>query len=327
VTGRRSASALFLALCTVLIAGVAWAQPRVPLIAVLMHGSESADTRRLDALREGLRELGYQEKRNFRMEVRWSDNREERLLALARELLAFKPDVIVAAPVIASRAVHRETRTIPIVMAGGAGAQRSGMIANIARPGGNVTGVTSQGDELTTKLFELVREFAPQARRVMALSSGRGAADADVRAQSRAAAKAYGLTLIEATAESPAQLSLLEERCARERCEALVTLNDPILFHFRADVVALVARLRIPAAYANMRYAEDGGLIGYSTDTSQLARRAATYVDKILKGAKPGDLPVELPTKFEMVVNRKAAKSLGLEIPQSILVRADRVIE
>jgi putative ABC transport system substrate-binding protein len=324
---RRAAFALLFALCSALAAGDASAQPRVPLIVVLMHGTESVVRPRLEALRGGLRELGYREGQNYRMEVRWSGSRVERLPELARELLGLKPDVAVAQPVLAAQAFHRESKTIPIVMAGGAGAQRVGLIASLARPGGNVTGLTNQGDELTTKLFELLQEIAPRAKRVVALSSGLGAAELDVRAGSRAAAKAYGLTLIEAFADSPSQLPPLAERCARERCEALVSLLDPNLSSFRSEVVALAARLRIPAAYPINEFAVDGGLISYSTDILQLARRAAAYVDKILKGAKPGDLPVEQPTKFELVVNQKTAKALGLKIPQSIPMRADRVIE
>ena len=192
----RGAFALLFALCAALAASDASAQPRMALIVVLMHGTESVIRPRLDALRGGLRELGYHEKQDYRMEVRWSDNRVERLPELARELLGFKPDVAVAQPVLAAQAFHRESKTIPIVMAGGAGAQRVGLIASLARPGGNVTGLTNQGDELTPKLFELLREFAPLAKRVVALSSGLGAAEMDVRAGSRAAAKAYGLTLI-----------------------------------------------------------------------------------------------------------------------------------
>jgi putative ABC transport system substrate-binding protein len=323
----RSAFALLFALCAILTASGASSQPRMPLIVVLIHGTENAIRPRLDALRGGLRELGYHEKQDYRMEVRWSDNRVERLPQLARDLLGFKPDVVVAGPVIAARAFHRESKTIPIVMTGGAGAQRVGLIASLARPGGNVTGLTNQGDELTPKLFELLRELAPLAKRVLVLSSGLGAAEPDVRAGSRVAAKAYGLTLIEAFAESPSQLPLLAGRCARERCEALVSLLDPNLTNIRGDVIALAAGLRIPAVYPNINFAEGGGLISYSTDILQMARRAATYVDKILKGAKPKDLPVERPTKFELVVNQTTAKTLGLKIPESILVRADRVIE
>ena len=323
----RAAYALLLALCAALAAGGASAQPRMPLIVVLLHGTESATRPRLEALREGLRELGYREGQNYRMEVRWSSNRVERLPELARELLGLKPDVAATNLVLPAQAFHRESKTIPIVMTGGAGAQRVGLIASLARPGGNVTGVTNQGDELTTKLFELLQEIAPRAKRVVVLSSGLGTAELDGRAGSRAAAKVYGMTLVDAFAESASQLPPLAERCARERCEALVALLDPNLASFRGEVVALAARLRIPAVYPLIAFAEEGGLIAYSADLQQLTRRAAVYVDKILKGAKPGDLPIERPTKFELVVNQKTAKALGLKIPPSILVRIDRVIE
>jgi putative ABC transport system substrate-binding protein len=309
------------------VAGLACAQPPTPLVVVLMHGAESVARPRLEALREGMQELGYREKQNYRLEVRYSDNRVERLPALARELLALKPQVAVANIVLPAQALHRESKTLPIVMAGGAGAHNLGLIADLARPGGNVTGVTNQGDELTTKLFELLQQLAPGARRVLAISSGLGAAEPDVRAASRAAAKAYGLTLIEAYAESASQLPAIAERCGRERCEAMVSLLDPNLFSFRSDVVALAARLRIPAVYPNNEFTVDGGLISYSADTVQLSRRAAVYVDKILKGARPGDLPIERPTRFELMVNRSTAKALGLSVPQSILLRADRVFE
>ena len=328
---RRAALA---ALCALAAAAVpaavpaaAWAQPRVPLIAVLVHAKESRDLGRLEALREGLRGLGYVEGRNYRMEVRWSENEVERLPALARELLAMKPDVAVCAPVLAAQALHRESKTVPIVMASGAGAQGFGLIASLARPGGNVTGLTNQGDELTTKHFQLLKEIAPRAKRVVTLSSGLGSVEGETRSASRAAAKAYGMTLIEAWADAPEKLSPLPARCERERCEALVVLLDPNVGSFRAEIIALAAKLRIPAAYPDLRFAEEGGLVAYSVDARQLWRRAASYVDKILKGARPGDLPVEQPTKFELVVNLKTAKALRITIPQSMLLRADRMIE
>jgi putative ABC transport system substrate-binding protein len=171
---RRARFVLLLALCAVLMAGGASAQPRVPLIVVLIHGTESATRPRLEALRNGLRELGYSERPSYQIEVRWSGNRVDRLPELVRELLGLKPDVAVATAVIAAQAFHRESKTIPIVMAGGAGAQRVGLIASLAHPGGNVTGVINQGDELTSKLFELLQEIAPRAKRVVALSSGLG---------------------------------------------------------------------------------------------------------------------------------------------------------
>jgi putative ABC transport system substrate-binding protein len=308
-------------------AGAALAQPRQPLIVVLMHGKESALRSRVDVLTEGLRELGYVEGRNYRMEVRWSDNQVDRLPALARELLAKKPDVAVGAPVLSAQALHRESRTVPIVLANGAGAQRLGLIASLSHPGGNVTGLENQLDGLSAKQLEFLKEIAPNAKRVMTLSSGRGAAEPDVREGSRTAAKAYGMTLIEALADSPAKLAEVSALCERERCEGLVVLLDPNVTSFRSEVIAMAARLRIPSVYPTLEFADEGGLIAYSTDVHPLFRRAATYVDRILKGAKPGDLPVERPTKFELVINLKTAQALGIKIPPSLLLRADRLIE
>ena len=324
---RRDSIAAWLALAAALAVGVAFAQPRLPLIGVLVHGTEGANRVRLDALRDGLRELGYVDGRTCRIQVRWGENQIDRLPGLAREILALKPDVVVTSPVLGARALHRESKTVPIVMASGSGALRFGLIASLARPGGNVTGLTNQGDELTSKHFELLREIAPQAKRVITLSSGLGAAEGDVRADSRSAAKSYGMSLIEAIAEAPEKLSALSARCERERCDGLVVLLDPNVFNFRKEIIAFAEKLRIPAIYPGVEFAEDGGLVAYSADARQLWRRAATYVDKILKGAKPADLPIEQPTRFELVVNLKTAKALGARIPQSVMLRADRVIE
>ena len=318
---------MVLGLGTAFTGGAALAQPRQPLIVVLMHGKESALRSRVDGLTEGLRELGYVEGRHYRMEVRWSDNQVDRLPALARELLAKKPDVAVGAPVLAAQALHRESRTVPIVIANGAGAQRLGLIASLAHPGGNVTGIENQLDELSAKQFEFLKEIVPNAKRVMTLSSGLGAAEPDVREGSRTAAKIYGITLIEALADSPAKLAQVSTVYERERCEALVVLLDPNVSSFRSEVIAMAASLRIPSVYPTLEYADDGGLIAYATDFGPLFRRAATYVDRILKGAKPGDLPVERPTKFELVINLKTAQTLGIKIPPSVLLRADRLIE
>lgn len=324
---RRYALAKLVAFGAALVESAALAQPRLPLVVVLMHGTASAFPGRLEALIEGLRELGYVEGRNYLMEVRWSDNHVDRLPALARELLAKQPDVAVCSPVLSAQALYRESKTVPIVMASGAGAQRFGLIASLARPGGNVTGIQNQLDELSAKQFEFLREIAPHARRVMTLSSGLGAAEPDVRQGSRSAAKAYGMTLIEALADMPAKLAQVSAVCERERCEALVVLLDPNLQSFRSEVVTMAARLRIPAVYPTLEYADEGGLLAYSTEARSLFRRAASYVDRILKGAQPADLPVEQPTKFEMRVNLKTARTLGISIPQSILLRADQLID
>jgi putative ABC transport system substrate-binding protein len=326
---RRQALAAWVVLAAGAVHDKSTAQTetRLPLIVVLMHGKESAYPGRLPALIEGLRELGYVEGRNYRMETRWSDNQVDRLPALARELRARQPDVAVCSPVLSAQALHRESKTLPIVMASGAGAQRVGLIASLARPGGNVTGIQNQLDELAAKKIELLREIAPSATRVMTLSSGLGAAEPDVRQGSRAAAKVYGMTLFEALADTPAKLAQVAVAGQRERCDSLVVLIDPNLQSFRSEVIAMAARLRIPAVYPTLEYADDGGLLAYSTEPGSLFRRAASFVDRILKGAKPADLPVEQPTKFEMRVNLKTARTLGIVVPQSILLRADLLIE
>ena len=302
-------------------------QPGTPLIAALLHGKQSVVQPRLDALRDGLRDLGHVEGRNYRIEVRYSDNVADRLPGLARELLNLKPAVAVAGTVIAGQALHRESKTVPIVMISGAGAQRAGMIASLARPGGNVTGVTNQLDEVSAKQLEMLKEIAPRVRRVLALSSGQSAAEEDVRSGVRAAAKAYGLTVIDALADTPDKLVQVAARCVSEQCDALLVLLDPTLGNFKAEVIAMAARLRIPAAYPGLEYANEGGLLAFTTDSNKLARRAAYHVDKILKGAKPADLPMERPTHFELVINTRTARSLGLTIPPALLARADRLIE
>jgi putative ABC transport system substrate-binding protein len=310
-----------------LVALPAFAQPTPPLVAVLLHGTEDFNRERLGGFRAGLRELGYIEGKTIRIEVRWSDAQADRLAPLARELLALKPALIVTAPVLSAQAAFRETKTVPIVMASGSGALRAGLIASMAHPGGNVTGVTNQGDDLTQKHFELLNEIAPRAKRVIALSSGQGVVEPDIRSQSRAAAKKYGMTLIEAWADTPAKVRELNDRCVKERCEAMVILLDPTIGSLSAELAAVAAKLKLPSVFYSHEFVQDGGLISYSVDFKKLFARSATYVDKILKGAKPADLPIEQPTTFDLTVNRKTAKTLGLRLPNSILVRADKVIE
>ena len=303
------------------------AQARPPLVAVLNTGNEETTRSNLDAFRGAMRKLGYEENVSYRVAVRWSNASIQRLPELARELVALGPDVAVAHQVVAAQALHRESTSMPIVMAGGSGALQTGLVQSLARPGGEVTGLLNLSDELTGKLFELMHEVAPRATRVVALSSGRGVVEAEVRAQSRAAAKALGMTLVDAVAESSAQLAAIAERCSREHCEAMVSLPDPTLSSFAEAVTALAASVRIPAVYSNTAFSTVGGLVSYSADFLEISRRAAVYVDKILKGAKPADLPIERPTKFELVVNLKTAQSLGIKVPQALLLRADRVID
>jgi putative ABC transport system substrate-binding protein len=212
-------------------------------------------------------------------------------------------------------------------MGNGAGALAIGLIASMARPGGNVTGLTNQGSDLTQKHFELLSEIAPRVKRVMTLSSGQALVEGDIRSQSRAAGRMYGMTLIEAWADTPEKVRQLRERCVKERCEAMVVLLDPTVASLGPELGELATRLKIPSVFFSYEFVREGGLMSYSVDFRRLFARAATYVDKILKGAKPADLPVEQPTKFELVLNMNVAKELGLKVPNSILVRADKVIE
>ena len=282
---RRQTLASLVAWVAVCAQSGALAQPRLPLIVVLMHGRESALPGRLEALVEGLRERGYLEGQSYRLEVRWSDNHVDRLPALARELLAKQPDVAVCSPVLSAQALHRESKTVPIVMASGAGALRLGLIASLARPGGNVTGIHNQLDELAAKQLEFLREIAPNAKRVMTLSSGLGAAEPDVRQGSRAAATAYGMTLIEAWADMPAKLAQVSALCERERCEGLVVLLDPSVQSFRAEVITMAAKLRIPAVYPTLEYADDGGLLAYSTDARALRMMTGVGSSRSMRSA------------------------------------------
>ena len=330
MTSRQRFVRLLTALIALLVTAMlssAHAQSKPPLIGVLLHGTQSFNGERLEGLREGFRDLGYVEGKTIRLEVRWTDNQVDRLTPLARELLSLKPAVVVAAPVISAQAFARETKTVPVVMGSGAGALRVGLIASMAHPGGNVTGVTNQGDELTQKHFELLQEIAPRVKRVLTLSSGQGIVEADIRSQSRAAARNYGMTLIEAWVDTSEKVRQLHARCVKERCEAMVALLDPTVTSLRAELIELTTKLKLPSVFYTDEFVRDGGLISYSVDFRKLFARAATYVDKILKGAKPADLPVEQPTKFELMVNIKVAKALGLKVPNSILVRADKVIE
>ncbi len=212
-------------------------------------------------------------------------------------------------------------------MANGAGALQVGIVQSLAHPGGNVTGVTNQGDDLTQKQMELLKMIAPGISGIAFLTTGKSFVYEDQKRQAMQAAKALKLTFFEVRVGTPADLNRLASACGKGGCQALLMATDPIITNWRAQVYEWAERLRLPAVYPSPGYAKEGGLIGYGANPEVLFRRAATYVDEILKGAKPGDLPIEQPTKFDLVVNLKAAKAIGITIPQSVLVRADEVIQ
>jgi putative ABC transport system substrate-binding protein len=300
---------------------------RVFRIGVLIDAPESMQHTRLEAFRAGLQELGYIEGKNLSLSVRWNVGSSERLPDLADELLREKPDVLVAAPVFAAAAAYKRTHTVPIVMAFGAGALQIGIVQSLAHPGGNVTGVTNQNEDLTQKQVELLKTIAPGISAIAFLTTGKSFIYEDQKRQAMQAADALKLRFFEVRVETPADIEKLASACGKGGCEALLVAADPIITNWRVQVFQWAERLRLPAVYPVPSYAKEGGLMGYGANPEAQFRRAAAYVDKILKGANPGDLPIEQPTKFELVVNLNAAKAIGITIPQSLLLRADEVIQ
>jgi len=290
----------------------------------------AGDPRGMEPFRQGLHELGYVEGRNVVVEVRDAERKLERLPALAAELVTLQVEVIVAPAVVAAQAAHRATKTIPIVFAGVADPVTDGLVASLARPGGNVTGLSNLSPELGGKRLELLKQAVPGIVRIAILwqpGSGMERTDRDTLKQAEVAARALGLQLQFVEARSPADFDKAFAEIARERAEALSLFGTPMFFVERVRLVQMVARSRLPTVFSSRWFVDVGGLMSYGASLNDLIRRSATYVDKILKGAKPADLPVEQPTKFELVINLKAAQALGITIPQSLLWRADEVIQ
>ena len=283
-----------------------------------------------EAFRQGLRDLGYVEGRNVVIEYRDAEGKLERLPALAAELVALKVDVIVAASTLAALAAKQATRTLPIVFAAAADPVASGLVTSLARPGGNVTGLSNLAPELVGKRLELLKQAVPGVSRVAVLWQP-GAlgerTEKDMLKGAEVAARALGVRLQFVEARGPADFDRAFSDMTRARAGALTVLPSAMFFSERRRLVDLAAKNRLPAVYPWREFVDAGGLMSYGPNLADLFRRAATYVDKILKGAKPGDLPVEQPTKFELVINLKTAKALGLTIPPSVLARADQVIE
>lgn len=290
--------------------------------------SPTAPGPRNEAFLLGLRELGYVEGRNVHTELRFAEGRPERLLGLVEELIGLKVDVLVVGATIGARAAKKATTTIPIVFAGSSDPVAGGIVSNLARPGGNITGFSlAYGKRFAGKWLELLKEVAPEASHFAALwSSSNASAVRFVNAlQSAAQTLKVSLDVHHAT-----NLSELDEALAvigRGRARGLIVNPSPFAATNRRKLVQFAASKHLPAVYFSEQFAEAGGLMSYGPNIPRVYRRAASYVDKILKGAKPGDLPVENPTKFDLVINLKTAKALGITIPPSIMLRADRVIE
>ena len=305
------------------------AQPstKVPRIGVLYTGTPSTASPSLEAFRQGLREHGYVEGRNIVVEQRYGDGKLERLTELAAELVRLKVDVIVTPTDEAIAAVKRQTQTIPIVMTASTDPVGTGFVSSLARPGGNVTGFTSIFPELSAKKLELLREVVPELSRVAIMWNP------DVRGAlleykaTEEAARAMRLQLQSVEVSRADDISRAFSALATGRAEALIVAPSTLTLDNRSQIASLAQTNRLPAIYGGKAFADAGGLMAYGSSLTERWRRAATYVDKILKGAKPGDLPVEQPTKFELVINMKTAKALGLTLPPSLLRRADDVIQ
>jgi ABC-type uncharacterized transport system substrate-binding protein len=295
-------------------------------IGFLSTPSSSVISARIEAFRQGLRELGYVERKNIVIEYRHAEGQVDRLPALAAELVRLKLDAIVTSGPQPVRPMREATATIPIVFAFDDDPVGSGFVASLARAGGNITGLSTQGAELIGKQLALLKEIIPKLSRVAILGSSTrpGTAQAFMEAQLAAPALSVQLQYLEVA--DPKDIEIAFQAATQKRTDAVVILGSPLLNSHRAQIVELAAKSRLPATYSRPEYVEDGGLMTYGANINDLFRRAATYVDKILKGAKPADLPVEQPKKFEFIINLRAAKQIGLTIPPNVLARADRVI-
>jgi putative ABC transport system substrate-binding protein len=328
-TRRRLVLALLAGALAAPLASFAQQPAKIARIGFLSPASPAGgwDTR-LQAFRDGLRELGYVEGKNLQLEVRWGEGKLERLPTLAAELVQLKVDVIVAASSPSVVAASHATRTIPIVMPLSSDPVGDGLVASLARPGGNITGLSVMSPELGEKRIQLLKEMYPKVSHAMAVLWNPDYVGMRARfEQARVAAPAVGLTVRSVEVRDTRELDAAFEAIAREHPEALLLLVDPLTLSQRSRIVEFAAEQRLPAIYETRDFVDVGGLISYGPNGLEQFRRAATYVDKILRGAKPADLPIEQPTKFELVINMRAAKALGIKIPESILLRADKVIE
>jgi putative tryptophan/tyrosine transport system substrate-binding protein len=305
-------------------------QPKagVPRIGYLGNSSPSLESDLVDAFRQGLGEFGYTEGQNITIEYRWAEGKYDRFPDLVADLVRLKVDVIVTAGTPGALAAKQATKTIPIVMAVAADAVGAGLVASLARPGGNVTGSTTIAQELEGKRLELLREVVPRLSRVAVLWNPANPVQPIILKQTQLAAPALYLRLEPIVGVSGVrELEGAFATISRVRPDALILLADRFLLAERTRIVEFAAKRRLPTMYPYREMVKAGGLMSYSPSYPDLFRRAATYVDKILRGAKPADLPVEQPTKLELVINLKTARALGLTIPPSLLQRADQVIE
>ena len=327
-TRRRIVLALMAGALAAPLASFAPQPAKIARIGFLLAASSQGNETQLQAFRDGLRDLGYVEGKNFQLEVRWGEGKLERLPALAAELVQLKVDIIVAASSPSVVAARQATRTIPIVMPFSSDPVGDGLVASLAHPGGNITGLSIMSAELGEKRIQLLKEMFPKVAHAMDVLWNPDYVGMRARfEQARTAAPAVGLNVRSVEVRDTRELDAAFEAIVRERPEALLLLVDPFTRSQRSRIVEFAAEQRLPAIYESSDFVDAGGLISYGPNIFNQFRRAASYVDKILRGAKPADLPIEQPTTFELVINMRAAKALGIKFPDSILLRADRVIE
>ncbi len=282
---------------------------------------------RFEALRQGLRELGYIDGENMRFEVRWGEGKLERMPALAAELVRLKPDIIVAASSPAVLAARQATRTIPIVMPVSSDPVAEGLVASLAHPGGNITGLSMMAPELGAKRMQLLRQVLPQRSRAVAVMWNPAYKGMGARFQeAKLAGPNVGVDVRSIEVSDSREMEAAFDAVSRDPPDGLLLLADPLTVSMRARIVEFAREKRLPAIYETREFVEAGGLISYGPNLLGMYRRTAYYVDRILKGAKPGDLPIEQPVKIELLVNLNTARALGITIPQSILLNADQVI-
>ena len=327
---RREFSTLLGAAAT---ASTVWPSPlsaqqkATPVIGYLGGSAPGPSAANLAALRQVLSETGYVEGQNLTIEYRWAEGRVDRLPKLAADLVGRKVDVIVAAGDPPAHAAKNATSTIPIVFFAGADPVRQGLVASLARPGGNLTGVSFFVLALHPKRFELLRELVPQAGDVALLMNPRVPVLEDIVRETQEAARAQGMRLHILNASTESEIDAAFAALVQRQADALLVASDPLFFNRREQIVALVARHAVPAIYDLREFVAAGGLISYGTNFPAVVRQVGIYTGKILKGAKPADLPIPQPTTFELVINLKAAKALGIEVPLTLRARADEVIE
>ena len=306
-----------------------WAQQskKIPRVGWLSGGDSNSSRSQVEGFRQGLRELGYVEGQNILLDYRWAEGKSDRYRALIGELVHLGADVIVTWGTQATLAAKQATHTIPIVAGGAGDLIGAGLVASLARPGGNVTGLTNIDPDLSAKRLQLLRETFPKVARVAVLYHGGPGGDQEELSETQTAARVLRIQIQPLQVKEPSQFRNGYAAMTKERAEALVILHGSFTAFHRKELIELAFKHRLPTMCASSIWSTDGGLLSYSRDRQDQSRRVAIYIDRILKGTSPAELPVEQPTKFELVINLKTAKQIGVTIPPNVLARADRVIK